>query len=144
MTKKILIMGLPGSGKSFYSDKLRTALKDNPYREIRWFCGEVVRRNHDDWDFTDEGRLRQCERMRDFAERADVEIVICEMVAPLALMRESFEPDWLIWVDTVPSSQYPDTDAVFDPPIDFDFRITKRDDLDLIKQIANAILTNNK
>lgn len=140
-------MGLSGSGKSYYSDKLRDALREktNNYRKVRWYSGEVVRRNHDDWDFTEEGRIRQSERMFDFSERSeDTDYVICEMIAPLLEMRQIFQADWLIWVDTNKSSNYPDTDQMFVPPDDYDFRITERKNLDLINQIADAILTNTR
>ena len=93
---KILIMGLPGSGKTTLAKALYKKL------DCVWFNADEVRKQFNDWDFSDEGRLRQAYRMRDLA---DEEIkkgntVICDFVAPTHQIREIFNADLIIWVDT--------------------------------------------
>ena len=64
---KILIFGLPGSGKT----TLATYLIDLLGEDTVWYNADEVRKANNDWDFTDEGRLRQAERMRDLMNEAD-------------------------------------------------------------------------
>ena len=50
MQKKILIMGLPGSGKTTLANKLV------PMLNAVWLNADEVRKSHNDWDFSAEGR----------------------------------------------------------------------------------------
>ena len=56
-----------------------------------------------DWDFSDEGRLRQSLRMRSFAdfEKAHGRVVICDFVCPTKNTRQNFSADIVIWMDTI-------------------------------------------
>jgi adenylylsulfate kinase len=64
MKKKILIMGLPGSGKSYLAGILA------PMIDAVWLNADRVRQEANDWDFSPEGRSRQAERMRSLAQEA--------------------------------------------------------------------------
>ena len=66
---KILVMGLPGSGKTVFARRLADVL-DCPRLN-----NDEVRKAADDWDFSDGGRLRQCIRMKEMAEAVDSKIV---------------------------------------------------------------------
>ena len=50
---KILVMGLPGSGKSTFAEPLAKSLFGT------WINADQVREKYDDWDFSIEGRVRQ-------------------------------------------------------------------------------------
>jgi adenylylsulfate kinase len=63
-SKKILIMGLPGSGKSYLSNLLAPMLK------AIWLNADQVRKDANDWDFSPEGRIRQANRMKKLSEKA--------------------------------------------------------------------------
>ena len=52
-------MGLPGSGKTYISKCLLEHL------DADHFNADAIRAQHDDWDFSEEGRLRQVHRMKD-------------------------------------------------------------------------------
>ena len=54
---KILIMGLPGSGKTYLAARLQPLLK------AAWYNADNVREMANDWDFSEEGRKRQAKRM---------------------------------------------------------------------------------
>ena len=90
---KILIFGLPGSGKTW----LARRLVDNIYN-CAWFNADVIRSAANDWDFSPEGRSRQANRMKTYAdfEVSNGRSVICDFVAPTESSRLSFNPDYLI------------------------------------------------
>ena len=95
MTQRILIMGLPGSGKTFLATALKTYLENNSdffnssaetlcgsRATVTWFNADDVRKRYNDWDFSSEGRIRQSHRMRELADASLDDFVICDFVAP--------------------------------------------------------------
>jgi adenylylsulfate kinase len=109
---KILIMGLPGSGKTYLAERLQKHLN------CAWFNADEVRRMANDWEFSEEGRIRQARRMMNLAdyEAAQGSTVICDFVCPTALHRYIFDADFTIWMDTVSNSKYEDTNNIFEAP----------------------------
>ena len=99
---KILVMGLPGSGKTYLSERLQ------PLLESAWFNADKVRSMAGDWDFSEEGRLRQSLRMKSIAdfESAHNRIVICDFVCPTKETRKIFEADITIWLDTIEEGRF--------------------------------------
>ena len=97
--KKILIMGLPGSGKTTLASKLVPLLK------AKWINNDDVRKKANDWDFSKEGRTRQSKRMADIAEKYKKEgrynYLVTDYICPTPKTREIFNADYLIWVDTI-------------------------------------------
>lgn len=164
--KKILIMGLPGSGKTTLAAALKTYLekngdlqKINPDRvmnyegipdenfwkvNVDWFNADDVRRKFNDWDFSKEGRIRQSLRMFQFALESTGEFVICDFVAPLVEMRNNFKADWVIWMDTIDEGRFDDTNKAFVPPEIYDFRITEQNAEKWAEYIGDKILNNER
>ena len=95
---KILVCGLPGSGKTWLSERLVKNL-DN----CAWYNADFVRKYANDWDFEPEGRMRQANRMKTFAdfEKSNGRWVVCDFVAPTNKARIAFDADFLIWIDTI-------------------------------------------
>ena len=95
---KILVCGLPGSGKTWLAERLTKNIKN-----CAWYNADSVRKFSNDWDFSMEGRIRQANRMKTFAdfERDNHRWVICDFVAPTEQAREAFAPDHVIWLDTI-------------------------------------------
>ena len=123
--KRILIMGLPGAGKTFLAQHILDHLQDNK-KTVMWLNADDVRKKYNDWDFSHEGRIRQSLRMRELADSYDVDYVICDFVAPLVEMRNNFKADWTVWVDTINQGRFEDTNKVFVAPEQYAFRITEQ------------------
>ena len=166
MTKRILVMGLPGAGKTYLAQALKNYLetngdlmKINPSRVmtyegipgpgfmkvgVDWFNADDIRKKYNDWDFSNEGRIRQSLRMFQFAIECTGEFVICDFVAPLVEMRNNFKADWTIWVDTIKEGRYEDTNKAFIPPEQYDFRVTEQNCEKWAEFIGDHILADRR
>ncbi len=120
--KKILIMGLPGAGKTTLASKLVPMLK------AKWLNADEVRKQANDWDFSNDGRKRQSLRMAKLAENYKKEgfYVVADFVCPTEEARKNFNADYVIWVDTIKKSRFEDTNKIFVPPKKFNFRVTSQ------------------
>lgn len=139
MTERILIMGLPGAGKTYLAQYVLEWL-DRANKKCMWINADIVRKEYNDWDFSIEGRIRQSKRMRELAEKIECDYVICDFICPLQEMRDNFGADWTVWVDTIKESRFPDTDKIFEAPDKYDFRITEQDAVKWSEFVALSIL----
>jgi adenylylsulfate kinase len=133
---KILILGLPGSGKTYLAQRLQ------PLIQSAWYNADKVREMAGDWDFSNEGRLRQSERMKTFADFESFKgrKVICDFVCPTEETRKMFEADVLIWMNTIEEGRFEDTNKIFVKPTQFDFEVTEWNDKTQI-EIAHELNT---
>lgn len=117
---KILIMGLPGSGKTWFAERLAAAIDD-----CAWYNADEIRTGANDWDFSPDGRQRQSARMRNVADFEDDQgrNVICDFVCPTRKLREDFSPDITIWMNTIEEGRFEDTNKMFEPALDADYII---------------------
>lgn len=123
---KILVMGLPGAGKTTFAQALKT-LMERDFHTVEWLNADEVRKATNDWDFSESGRLRQAQRMADHARASTCDYVIADFIAPLPEMRHIFKADWVIWIDTIDRGRYEDTNKAFVEPDLYDFRIPEQD-----------------
>ena len=123
--KKILIMGLPGSGKTTLASKLVPLLK------AKWINNDKVRKAANDWDFSEEGRVRQAKRVADIAEKFKKEgnynYLVADYICPTPQTRELFNADYIVWVNTIEKGRFDDTNKMFVKPEKFDFEVTTQD-----------------
>ena len=132
---KILIMGLPGSGKTTLASKLV------PLLNAKWLNNDEVRKAANDWDFSEEARTRQAKRMADLADKHKREghYVVADFICPTPKARELFNADYVVWVDTIDKGRFDDTNAMFVKPEKFDFHVTTQDAEAWATQIAKKI-----
>ena len=137
---KILVMGLPGSGKSTFAKKLVEDLTELG-KSAEWFNADQIREAVNDWDFSEQGRLRQAERMRRFAEGAITigKIAVCDFVCPTHDLRKIFNADIVVWMDTISTSEYPDTNKLFEEPRHYDYRIKEKNSFPWTKVLADKV-----
>ena len=134
--KIILIMGLPGSGKTTLATELV------PLLNAKWLNADKVRAEYNDWDFSEEGRVRQANRMRDLANKLKEEgnYVVADFVCPTREARKLFGADYTIWMDTIKKGRFDDTNQMFVKPINFDFKVNTFDAKNWSRKIIKEIL----
>ena len=116
-------MGLPGSGKTTLASKLV------PLLNAKWLNNDKVRKEANDWDFSEEGRKRQAKRMADFAIKfkSGGDYVVADFICPTPEARSLFPADFIIWVDTIKEGRFDDTNKMFVKPDKYDFHVTTQD-----------------
>ena len=132
---KILILGLPGAGKTYLAERLQKHL------ECAWFNADEVRKMANDWEFGEEARIRQARRMRNIAdyEKGCGRTVICDFVCPTKLTMHIFEADYTVWMNTIDEGRFEDTNRMFEVPAMSDLVIDKFLTDKEIESVANRI-----
>ena len=105
---KILIFGLPGSGKTTLA---------KPFAELIGgvhINADAVRKKYDDWDFSIEGRLRQSQRMKFLSDGVILagKVAVADFVCPTEQAREEFSADYTVWMDTIKQGRFEDTNKM--------------------------------
>lgn len=118
---KILIFGLPGSGKTWLAERLQKRL------ECAWFNADEVRRMANDWEFSEAARYRQAHRMASIAnhEKYHDRTVICDFVCPTEVTRAIFDADYTVWMDTIKEGRFEDTNKMFETPQKVNYHVEK-------------------
>lgn len=140
---KILIMGLPGSGKTTLA---------KPFAELIggvWINADQIRERYNDWDFSIEGRIRQAQRMKHLADGIEMagKIAVADFVCPTEKARQEFGADYTVWMDTISEGRFADTNILFEPPLNVDYHVKdwfKDTHAELMKVITNYIARNNR
>ena len=116
-------MGLPGSGKTTLANELA------PMINAKRLNADEVRKEADDWDFSEEGRIRQAKRMAGFAMKLKEKksFVLADFICPTPEARSLFPADYVIWVDTIKEGRFEDTNKMFVKPDKYDFHVTSQD-----------------
>jgi adenylylsulfate kinase len=119
--KKILIMGLPGAGKT----TLATALV--PRLNAVHFNADAVRANlNKDLGFSPADRVEQARRMGWLCDQVvgTGTYAIADFICPTEETRAAFGDAFTVWLDRIQVSRFADTDAMFQKPARYDIRVT--------------------
>ena len=133
--KIILIMGLPGSGKTTLASELA------PLINAKRINADEVRKDANDWDFSEEGRTRQAKRMADLAQKIKEQgnHVVADFICPTPKARSLFPADYVVWVDTIKKGRFDDTNQMFVKPEKYDCHVTTQDAKVWAPKIAKEI-----
>ena len=116
-------MGLPGAGKTTLANELDKLIKSKRLN------ADEIRKEANDWDFSEEGRKRQAKRMADAAIKLknDGNNVIADFICPTPEARNLFPADYIAWVDTIKKGRFEDTNQMFVKPEKYDCHVTTQD-----------------
>jgi cytidyltransferase-like protein len=120
MRRKILIMGLPGAGKT----SLATALA--PLLNAVVFNADAVRANLSrDLGFSHEDRVEHARRMSWMCDRVAEAggVAIADFICPTNETRKAFGEAFIVWVDRIEAGRFEDTNRMFVAPDRFDLRV---------------------
>ena len=121
LSKKLLVMGLPGSGKTTLSKLLARRLV-----AVHFNADEIRANVNKDLGFSVADRIEQARRMGWLCDQVvnSNTYAIADFICPTTETRAAFGPAYVIWVDRIQRSAYEDTNAMFVPPEEYDVRVT--------------------
>jgi adenylylsulfate kinase len=121
MSKKLLVMGLPGAGKTTLAKALVKRLN-----AVHFDADEVRAEINKDLGFSLQDRIEQAHRMGWLCDQVvkTGTFAIADFVCPTAATRAAFGQAFVVWVDRIKESRFPDTNKMFEQPDKFDVRVT--------------------
>jgi hypothetical protein len=119
--RKILVMGLPGAGKTTLSRKLAQRLN-----AVHFNADEVRAHVNKDLGFSVEDRTEQAQRMGWLCDQVIQTggYAIADFICPTPETRTAFGEAFVVWLDRIQKGRFEDTNRLFVPPDHYDVRVT--------------------
>jgi adenylylsulfate kinase len=140
MQRKILIMGLPGAGKTTLARVLAPRLN-----AVHFNADEVRREINKDLGFAEADRIEHARRMGWLCDQVVKTgcFAVADFVCPTPETRTAFAEGgeaFTVWADRIAVSRFKDTNRMFVPPEKYDLRIAAQGDADYwAEQIARRV-----
>lgn len=124
MHRKILIMGLPGTGKTTLARALAPRLS-----AVHFNADEVRREINADLGFTESDRIEHARRMGWLCDQVVGTgcFAVADFICPTEGTRAAFTREgaaFIVWVDRISAGRFEDTNQMFVPPVRFDLRVS--------------------
>jgi hypothetical protein len=140
MARKILIMGLPGAGKTTLAQALLRRIN-----AVHFNADAVRREVSRDLGFSLEDRVEHARRMGWLCDRV-IEAggyAVADFICPTPETRTVFQADgpaFIVWVDRIEAGRFEDTNRLFVPPEHYDIRVTPEGTVEYwAEQVAVAL-----
>ena len=123
MSRKILIMGLPGAGKTTLARALLRRIN-----AVHFNADDVRREVSRDLGFSEADRVEHARRMGWLCDRVlDAGgYAVADFICPIPAARDAFQADgpaFVVWVDRIQQGRFEDTNRLFVPPEQYDVRV---------------------
>jgi hypothetical protein len=124
MSRKILIMGLPGAGKTTLAHALLHRIN-----AVHFNADAVRREVSKDLGFAVADRVEHARRMGWLCDRVTEAggYAVADFICPTPDTRAAFQADgpaFVVWVDRIEAGRFEDTNRLFVPPEQYDIRVT--------------------
>lgn len=119
--RRILVMGLPGAGKTTLATRLAARLN-----AVYFNADEVRAHINKDLGFSIEDRIEQARRMGWLCEQVarTGNYAIADFICPTPEARLAFGPAFTVWLARIEEGRFEDTNRLFVPPEEFDIKVT--------------------
>ena len=136
MKRKILIMGLPGAGKTTLAELLVNKLN------AAWFNADAVRQDiYSELGFSRQDRVKHATRMGKLCKWATLGggYAIADFICPTKEARVAFDADFVVWVDRILKGRYEDTNKMFEQPEQYDVRLRDGTPDEWVEQVVSKL-----
>jgi uridine kinase len=123
-------MGLPGSGKSTLAEELHELHLSLGIKSL-WLNENKLKSEHPNLTI---------EQIHEMANNATVDYVIADFEARTSLERRSFNPHYMIWINTISEDEYQFLNYGFEPPFRYNVCVTSKDAPKWAREIFRHIL----
>src|SRR5215470_278078 len=140
MHRKILIMGLPGAGKTTLAKILAARLN-----AVHFNANEVRENINKDLGFSTTDRIEQARRMGWLCDQVVKTggFAIADFICPTQQTRAAFLGDgeaFVVWMDRIKSGRFEDTNRMFVPPESHDLRVNADGSVEFwVEQVARRV-----